>query len=90
MWALVASSAREFLLCMDIDTNKKQDKPQFKTAPIALEVGFSIAMPIVIFALIGRFIDNQFGTSPVVLLVGIGLSVFVSSYIIWRKMKNYF
>ena len=62
-----------------------------KKALIALvfELGYTIAVPLVLFALGGRFIDRHFGTSPLFLLVGIFLSLIGSSYLIYKIIRKY-
>ncbi len=70
------------------DKNKKEDIRQLNLVSLALELGFSIAIPIVGLALLGRFADRYFNTSPVLLLVGIILSMFVSVALIYRKVRD--
>ena len=62
-----------------------------KRALIALvfELGYTIAVPLVLFALGGRFVDRHFGTSPLFLLVGIFLSLIGSSYLIYKIIRKY-
>lgn len=52
---------------------------------LAWELGYLIAIPIVIFALLGRFLDKKFGTSPWLLLVGILLALLISGFAVARK-----
>ncbi|MFA5872010.1 MAG: AtpZ/AtpI family protein [Parcubacteria group bacterium] len=69
---------------------KKVDKKDesWSAASLAWELGYIIAVPLVILALIGRYLDNKLGTSPWFLLVGILIAVFVSSYGIYKKFKD--
>ncbi|MEI7777473.1 MAG: AtpZ/AtpI family protein [bacterium] len=62
-----------------------------KKALIALvfELGYTIAVPLVLFALGGRFLDKRLGTSPLFLLVGIFLSLMGSSYLIYKIIRKY-
>lgn len=60
----------------------------FKVWSLAGQLGFSIAIPIVLFALLGRLADKAFGTSPFILLIGILLSIFVSSWLIYKKVRD--
>ncbi len=62
-----------------------------KKALIALvfELGYTIAVPLVLFALGGRFLDKHLGTSPLFLLVGIFLSLMGSSYLIYKIIRKY-
>lgn len=46
---------------------------------LSLELGYTIAIPIVLLALGGRLLDNKFGTSPWLLIGGIILSMVISS-----------
>lgn len=55
---------------------------------LAFELGYLIAIPIVVFAIVGRFLDRWFGTAPWLLLVGILLSLFVSSALVVRKTRS--
>lgn len=59
----------------------------FRALPFALELGYMIAIPLVAFALLGRFADNRWGTSPLFLLAGILLSIILSVAIINKKVS---
>ena len=58
---------------------------QFKAWSLAGQLGYMIAIPIVVFALLGRLADKYAGTSPWLLLLGILLSIFISTYLIYKK-----
>jgi len=68
---------------------KKEKKYSNKSISLAVsfawELGYSIAIPLVLFALGGRFIDVKFDSSPVFFLLGKVLSIFVSSFIVFKK-----
>lgn len=49
------------------------------------QLGYTIAIPVVVFALLGRFLDKKLDTSPLLLLVGIFASITVSSIGVYRK-----
>ncbi|MFH1866544.1 MAG: AtpZ/AtpI family protein [Patescibacteria group bacterium] len=55
---------------------------------LAWELGYTIAVPLVILALAGRLLDKRWGTEPWLLLVGLSLSVFISSWAVYRKTKK--
>jgi F0F1-type ATP synthase assembly protein I len=63
---------------------KKPDK-QFSAFSLAWNLGYTIAVPIVVFALAGRFLDKKLGTTPWLLLFGILLSIAVSSWLVYKK-----
>ena len=52
---------------------------------LAWELGYSIAIPLVGLALVGRFLDKKLGTSPWLILTGILISILVSSYLVYKK-----
>ena len=49
------------------------------------QLAYVIVIPLVIFALIGRFLDKKWGTDPWLLITGIIISVIISS--IWAFSK---
>ena len=52
---------------------------------LAWDLGWMIVVPIVVFATGGAFIDKSMGTSPWMLLGGIGLSLIITSVMVYRK-----
>ncbi len=71
----------------------KFEKPQeikekgqvWSALSLAWQLGYSIAIPLVVLALGGRLIDKKFGTSPWFLLTGIFLSLIVSTFSVYFK-----
>ena len=55
---------------------------------LAWELGYTIAIPIVILGFGGAWLDKKFGISPTLLLSGIVLSVVVSGLAVYRKIKK--
>lgn len=67
----------------------------FSALKLSLELGYTIAIPIVVLALAGRLLDKKFDTSPWILIAGILISIIVSSIAlvvkfnaIMKKMQN--
>lgn len=54
---------------------------------VALELGYIIAIPLVGFALLGRYLDTWSGLSPLFLLLGMLLAIASSSIVIYRKIS---
>lgn len=54
---------------------------------LAFELGYLIAIPIVLFGLGGRFLDRWLGTSPWLLLAGIVLAIVLSGIGVSRKIR---
>lgn len=55
---------------------------------LAWELGYTIALPIVILGFGGALLDKKLATSPLFLLVGIALSIIISGLAVYRKIKN--
>ncbi len=51
----------------------------------AWTLGYTIAVPLVVLALAGRFLDRRFHTEPWLLLAGIVLSIVISSIALTRR-----
>ncbi len=72
---------------MEISKENGGVKKSFKAIPLAFELGFTIAIPLVLFALIGRFADKSLATSPWLLLLGILLAIAISTVLVYKKVK---
>lgn len=58
---------------------KKESKFDWRVVDLAWRMGYTIALPIVLLALGGRLLDRRFNTSPTFLLIGILLSIVLST-----------
>jgi F0F1-type ATP synthase assembly protein I len=70
------------------DKDKNKPDSSWSSLGLAWELGYMIAIPLILFALAGRFIDKKLGTSPFLLLLGILLSIGVTSWMVYRKTKE--
>ena len=52
---------------------------------LAWEMGYTMAIPLVVLALAGRLLDKHYQTSPTFLLIGIAISIIVSSILVGKK-----
>lgn len=52
------------------------------------QLGFIIALPVAILTYYGHLLDLKFSTTPLFILIGIGLAMIVSGLIIWRLIKK--
>jgi F0F1-type ATP synthase assembly protein I len=69
-------------------TQNSQKSSFWQALGIAWELGYVIAIPIVVFALGGRMLDKHFNSSPWLLLVGILISIVLSSIgLVWKFKK---
>lgn len=67
--------------------NKTEDNSGIGLS-LVFELGYVIAIPLVVCALGGRAIDRIFETSPLFLLLGIFSSMIISAYFVYYKMQQ--
>ena len=60
----------------------------WQAVALAWQLGYTITVPIVLFALGGRFLDRRFGTEPWLLLTGILVSIVISSIGITMRVRR--
>lgn len=63
------------------------DSPFWAAVGIAWQLGYTIAVPLVVLALVGRFLDRKIGTSPWLLLAGIAAALAISSIGVARSIR---
>ena len=62
-----------------------KNEKQFSALGLAWNLGYTIAVPVVVLALAGRYLDKKLGTAPWLLLAGILVSIVVSSWAVYKK-----
>lgn len=65
--------------------DKNPNERPWSALGFAWELGYSIVIPIVVFALAGRLLDKKLDTSPWLLLLGILISIIVTTVLVYRK-----
>ncbi len=74
---------------MDEKTVKnKGNESAWSALGLAWNLGYTIAIPIVFFAFLGRYLDKKWDLSPWMLLLGIFLAMTTSGIMIYRKTMN--
>jgi F0F1-type ATP synthase assembly protein I len=68
------------------DAPKNQQSGLFSSLGLVGNLGFQIAAPLILFAVVGRALDVRFHTSPWFLLGGILLSIILSSIAITKNI----
>jgi F0F1-type ATP synthase assembly protein I len=68
------------------EDDKKKSKWGY--APMLLEVGFEISLPLVAFVLVGIWLDRKLNTGHLFLFVGIGLSLISSTAALYDTYKK--
>lgn len=57
---------------------------------LSFELGYVIALPLVIFGLAGKWLDGRMGNEfPIMTLIGIGLAIFFTTVWLIQKLKKY-
>lgn len=64
-------------------------KYYFFALKIVGDFGASIAAPVVIFVLIGQYLDNKYSTTPYLTILAFVLAALISGKIIHSKAKKY-
>jgi len=62
-----------------------KNKDSYSALGLAWQLGYTIAVPLVALALLGRFLDKKLGTSPFLLLAGILVSIGVTTWLVYKK-----
>lgn len=65
-----------------------QRKALWQALNMAWELGYMIAVPLVIFALVGRWADGRFHTKPWLFLGGVILAIMSTSLLLVRKFTR--
>lgn len=66
----------------------KQENSAWLTLKLLGNLGFLIAVPLVVCALIGRLLDKRLDSSPLFLLTGLVFSLIISSIGVYRKTQE--
>ncbi|MEF3691798.1 MAG: AtpZ/AtpI family protein [Candidatus Moraniibacteriota bacterium] len=69
------------------EKNNKTDK-KMSVFSLVFELGYLISLPLVFFALGGAFLDRKINSTPWLLLLGMTISIFISGYLIYKKIKK--
>ena len=56
---------------------------------LAFELGFVIALPLLVLSQLGKYLDQQWGTWPVITLVGIALAMVSTGVWLYRRLAPY-
>ncbi|MBU4453354.1 AtpZ/AtpI family protein [Patescibacteria group bacterium] len=66
--------------------DKSKNQGLWQAMSLAGQLGYTITIPLVVLALVGRFLDKKYNSSPWFLLGGILLSLAITS--IWITKKS--
>lgn len=71
-----------------VEKKGESNKKFLSYLSLALELGFTISIPIAGGALLGQFLDTKFGTSPRMTLSLIFLGIMVAGFYIFSIIKE--
>lgn len=66
----------------------EKDKCTSSLIELVWDLGFLFAVPLVIFALGGRFLDKRMDSSPLYVLIGVLVAAIVSSIGVFFKVRS--
>lgn len=74
--------------------DQQQQKPnmtlsKWRLVNLAFELGFVIALPLVGFGLLGKWLDEKYNTEPLFVLVGILVAIISTTIWLTRRIKEY-
>lgn len=65
-----------------------EERSAFRLIGIAMEMGYLVALPLVLFAAAGAFLDRVLGTKPLILLISVLFAIIISTILVYRKTKE--
>ncbi|MCX6778654.1 MAG: AtpZ/AtpI family protein [Candidatus Magasanikbacteria bacterium] len=78
------------VLCFMSNKEIKTDRAYYLFGlKIASDFGASIAVPVVVFTLLGQWLDKKYGKGPLFLVIGFVVAAIISAKIIYNKAKVY-
>ena len=70
------------------ENNTTTHARHFSLLGSALHIGFYIVASVLLFLLIGIWLDRTFGTMPLFIILGVLMSLFVSLYEVYRIIRK--
>ncbi len=75
---------------MNTQPQNPKDLNKWRLANLAMELGFIIALPLLAFVYLGKWVDGRLHTSfPYFTLLGILLAITATTIWLTRKLKEY-
>lgn len=71
-----------------VEKKSKQNYSYWNTFQLLGQLGFIIAIPAAGFAYLGAVLDRKYHASPLFIIAGLGLAIFLSSLAVYRMIKK--
>ncbi len=87
-WGFLCKVGAQFML---ENNPKKATGHQYQLFAFKMlgDFGASIAVPVVLFVLLGQYLDGKYDKSPLFTILGFVLAALASARIIYKKAKRY-
>ncbi len=73
---------------MNVHAEHREEKNEFNVLGMALNLGWMIAGPLVALALLGRYLDRVYNSSPWFIIAGLLLALTISSVLVYRIVRK--
>lgn len=73
----------------DLSQKPNNQLDKWRIVNLGLEMGFIIALPLLVFTLIGKRLDTKFHTTPWLTLAGIILAIASTTAWLTKRLKEY-
>jgi len=73
---------------MNDEPSGSRSSPLLRGLALGTQIGLSLAVPLLAFSLLGRWIDRQAGTFPLFFLSGFVLALIVGLVLVRRAVKS--
>ncbi len=73
---------------MNVHAEHREEKNEFNVLGMALNLGWMIAGPLVALALLGRYLDRVYNSSPWFIIAGLLLALTISSVLVYRMVRK--
>jgi len=67
----------------------KKNSAKLQALTLVGQVGYTVAIPLLVFIALGAFLDDRLSTGPLFLLLGLALGMLVSFYSLYRLLKPF-
>lgn len=64
---------------------KNQNKVFLMAFDFTFQVGLLIILPLVIFAILGKLVDERTNTSPLFFFIGLVAGLIIAGLLVWKK-----